>query len=231
MSVDVSIQPGSRAFICGQSGAGKTTFAMALCEGMPSPLIVLDTKYDPGISAWAKRLGIPIEKKRMPDWKQIKHDVVVRPPPDWITHPEDIDWWLGQAFTCKYIPSIFIDEGYQAGASSSRMGDGVTGLWTRGRAFGMRLLLGTQRPAWISRFVLTESDVNFIGFLAHPDDRKTLFGTTGAKETLTPVPRHHFLFTKSDGSKAVLLKPLAVKRPVIYNRDNRADTRRRMKRS
>jgi energy-coupling factor transporter ATP-binding protein EcfA2 len=229
--VDITIQAGSRGYITGQSGSGKTTLALALCEAMPSPLVVLDTKYDPGIGKWAKLNGLPIVSKDMPDWRKIKSDMVVRPPADWLANPQDIDWWLGQSFFCKYVPSIYVDEGYQAGAGQSKMGAGVAGLWTRGRAFGFRMLLGTQRPAFISKFVITESDLIYEGMLLVETDRKTIYEATGHKETLQIQKPHHFLFVKQDGSKPKQLRPIDLTRESLYDGDTRLETRKRMRRN
>lgn len=228
--LNIALTRGARGFICGMSGSGKTTLALALCQAMPSPLVVLDTKYDPGISAWARRNRIKMVRK-MPDWRKIDRDMVIRPPEDWLAHPEDIDWWLGQAFQCRYVPSIYVDEGYQAGAGSSRMGEGVAGLWTRGRVFGMHLLIGTQRPRFISRFVITESDRIYEGRLMLEDDRKAILSATGQPAAMRLMEPRHFLFLRQDGSPPVIINPLVIKSAPEYNADNRAETRIRMKRN
>ncbi len=236
--VDVSIKAGTRAFICGTSGSGKTTLALRLCEAMPSPLVILDTKYDPAVAAWARKQNALAERGKatikmvtlkktqdMPDWRKIDRDMVIRPSPAWLSHPEDLDWWLGQAFECKYRPSIYIAEGYQVGATANKMGEGVTGLWTRSRAFGFRCLFGAQRPAWISKFVMTESDVLFIGRLNNLDDRKTIVNTTGEPLAIDTQERHHFLYIRQDGSNAVRLKPVDLSLQSAYVPENRNKSR------
>jgi|SRR6516165_135959 len=227
--VDVTIRRGSRGFATGTSGSGKTTLCLALAEAMPSPLIVVDTKWDPGILAWAKRNRIRIwTKKDPPRWPNIKEDVVVRFRSEWLSHPEDIDWWLGQAFLCPFVPSIYIDEGYQVGATSSRIGAGVSGLWTRGRVFGMATLIATQRPVWINKFVITESDKIFSGRLKHIDDRKKMFAITGNQEVLKLLPKQQFFFIDQDEDEAVLLKPLDLGKTRVYSRQERLATRKKM---
>lgn len=229
--VDLTLRPGNRGFITGTSGSGKTTLALALCEAMPAPLVVLDTKYDPGIAAWAKRHKIRIWNKRdMPDWRKIREDIVVRPRSDWLAHPEDIDWWLGQAFYCPYVPSIYIDEGYQVGATSSRIGEGVSGLWTRGRVFGIVSLIGTQRPAWINKFVITESDHLYIGCLRLEDDRKKIAQATGQTEALDRLAKRHFMYINQDEDRLSFLKPLDMNRPSAYLPKERHLTMRKMQR-
>lgn len=222
--VDISLKRGSRGFITGTSGSGKSTLALALCEAMPSPLIIVDTKYDPGIGAWAKRNKVKIEAKKMPEWKSIKGDMVIRPPEDWLANPDDIDWWLGQAFTCKYVPSIYIDEGYQVGATPHKMGRGVTALWTRGRAFGFRTLIGAQRPNNISPFAITESDVLYIGALPLESDRQKVYAATGEKEVLIRQPKKSFLYIRRDEDGVIKLKPIDISNPSQYHAVERKDT-------
>lgn len=222
--VDISLKRGSRGFITGTSGSGKSTLALALCEAMPAPLVIVDTKYDPGIGAWAKRNKIKIETKKMPDWSGIKNDVVVRPPEDWLANPDDIDWWLGQAFKCKFVPSIYIDEGYQVGATPHKMGKGVTGLWTRGRVFGFRTLIGAQRPNNISPFAITESDVLYIGALPLETDRQKVYAATGEKDVLIKQPKKSFLYIRRDEDGTVQLKPLDITKTSQYDKTLRSDT-------
>lgn len=222
--VDISLKRGSRGFITATSGGGKTTMALALCEAMPSPLVIVDTKYDPGIGAWARKNKVRIESKKMPDWKSIKGDLVVRPDETWLANPEDIDWWLGQAFKCKYVPSIYIDEGYQVGATPHKMGQGVTALWTRGRVFGFRTLIGAQRPNNISPFAITESDVLYIGALPLETDRQKVYAATGEKDVLERVPKRTFLYIRRDQEGAVRLKPLDISLASLYRGKERKDT-------
>jgi energy-coupling factor transporter ATP-binding protein EcfA2 len=227
--MDISIKEGSRAFITGMSGSGKTTLSLKLCEAMPSPLIIVDTKYDPSIKQWGMKNGVPVKvMRKMIPWQSIKEDIIIRPDPSWIAEPEDIDWWLGQAFYCRSVPSIFIDEGYMVGATNTRMGEGVTGLWTRGRAFGMRCLIGTQRPAFISKFVITESDVLFIGMLKSEDDRKTLLKCTGLPEVKVEQEANRFLYVRQNGAPVVSLKKLDIAAPSLYAGKDRRNTRRPM---
>lgn len=233
--VSVALKRGSRAFITGFSGSGKTTFALRLCDALPSPLVIVDTKYDPSILAWAKRNNTKIFRslRRLPNWKTLDRDIVFRPPPELLAHPMEIDRWLGGAFQAKYIPSIYIDEGYQVGATANRMGAGVTGLWTRGRARGMRILIGAQRPAWITRFVLTESDAHFVGYLPHVEDRKTMFDVTGRRQLLEQAPMHYFWYSTPRLREPELLLPLDIdeSRDTSFRRSMKPERQRQDRRS
>lgn len=203
---DLTPQSPSRTFVTGTSGSGKTELSLAMAVLAPKPLIIIDTKYDPSIKDFSKRHGIPIIYD-LPDWRGIKNDVIVRPPPECIANPKLIDEWLADAFECKFVPTILIDEGYQVGATNRALGVGVSGLWTRGRAFGMRTIFCAQRPAWISKFILTESDTYFIGYLKDDGDRKALatsLGEPALRETLGPRKFHYI----KNGQQALKLAPL-----------------------
>jgi energy-coupling factor transporter ATP-binding protein EcfA2 len=207
--VNISLKRGGRGFITGTSGSGKTTLALRLCEAMPPPLVIVDTKYDPTIGSWAKSNRIKIVR-REPDWTTLNRDIVYRPPAEMLNSPPDIDHWLGQAFNARYIPSIYIDEGYDVGAASNRIGTGVRRLWTAGRARGMRLLFGAQRPAWVSRFVISESTAYYIGHLQLDDDRKAIVANTGRKQLITAPDWHYFWYVTPGNSQPTLLKPLDI---------------------
>lgn len=205
-SFDLTPKSPSRTFVTGTSGSGKTELSLAMAVLSPKPLIIIDTKYDPSIKDFSKRHGIKIVYE-LPDWRRIKDDIIVRPPAECIANPKVIDAWLGDAFDCKYVPTILIDEGYQVGASSRALGVGVSGLWTRGRAFGMRTIFCAQRPAWISRFVLTESDTYYIGYLKDETDRKALATSLGEPILREPMGPRKFYYIKN-GRSALKLAPL-----------------------
>lgn len=219
----------SRIFVTGTSGSGKTELSLAMAALSPKPLVVIDTKYDPSIKDFSKRHGIKIVYD-LPDWRGIKNDVIIRPPAEYIANPKLIDAWLAGAFDCKYVPTILIDEGYQVGASNRSLGIGVSGLWTRGRAFGMRTIFCAQRPAWISRFVLTESDTYFIGYLKDETDRKALatsLGEPALKQTLGP---RKFFYIKN-GAPAKKLLPIDIRQfHALDRRTMRGIAPKRMKR-
>lgn len=204
--VDLTLKPGSRTYITGSSGSGKSTFALKCIEKCPSPLVILNTKFDPHLHDFAEHHGIQIVEE-MPDWRKLKESVLIEPSPRWISNPLAIDKWLGEAFYCKYIPTIYVDEGYQVGATSNRLGEGVSGLWTRGRALGFRVMIGTQRPKFISRFVLTESDTLYTGYLRTADDRDYLSKEYGEPYLKNEIERYHFLKVVP-GEKIQLINPV-----------------------
>lgn len=210
-TIDISLKKGSRVFLTGFSGSGKTTLALHLCEAMPPPLVIVDTKPSPAIRSWARGHKIRITSKPF-DWSRLEQDIVFRPPPEMLAHPMSIDEWIGGAFRAKYIPSIYIDEGLQVGASSSRVGKGVTGLFSRGRERGMRVLFGTQRPAWISQYVMTEADAHLVGYLPRREDRKILYDITGKEELRDNPPEdYQFWYSRPGRQPATLLQPIDIK--------------------
>ncbi len=216
MKIDLTPPSPSRIFITGTTGSGKTTLAKKILSKAPGPLVFIDSKYDPENEMWAKKNGIKIVKK-MPDWRTIKKDVMIRPPEDWLEYPKDIGWWCGKAFDCKYVPTLYIDEGYLSGASQNDMSSGLVKLWTQGRAFGFRTIIASQRPAWINRFILTESDTYYVGWLKDKRDRKALADALGEPDLLEPAPQHWFYRLKA-GEKIQLLKPLDIEKEKGYNR-------------
>lgn len=222
MSADVTLYPGSRGFICGASGSGKTTFALELVLGMQGPRVIVNTKHDPGIDKFCETWGWEVVDY-LPDWGSIEEDVCVRPDPSLLVNDgELIDKWLGGALHAKYVLSIYLDEGYQVGAKSNKKGEGVTRLWTLSRAKGFTCLLGSQRPAWLSLFVLTESDRYYIGRLALDDDRKRMAEVTGDPRVLQIQQPKHFWYCVP-GRPSISLAPIAISEPEVLDTDDEDD--------
>jgi hypothetical protein len=69
-------------------------------------------------------------------------------------------------------------------------GVGLTSWLTRGRSRRQSFLGGTQRPAWVSRFVFSESDYLSIFSLNLKEDRKRMYEACGREEVMTNPPRY-----------------------------------------
>ena len=98
--------------------------------------------------------------------------------------------WLHGAFTSV---GLCADELYTL-HQNGRAGDGLTGWLTRGRELKQSFLGLTQRPAWVSKFILSESD--YIGemSLTLEADRKTMRDIIGSPEALVKLPPREWLW-------------------------------------
>lgn len=199
------LEPGQRGLLVGKTGSGKTQGALFMLRHMPTPVVILDTKIEPSFEtafapgSWSMQDGL---------WTQAdaRSVHIVRPTPaesvDWM----QIDAWLG-TFMERGPITIYIDELYQVHGTGGRAGPGLVGLLTRGRSKGVTLLMSTQRPAWISRFCLTESEKYYVYRLNDPKDRQRLADVT-SRDMLRAPRRFHFWFYQSGRARAELFAPV-----------------------
>ena len=178
---DILLKKGQRGLIVGQTGSGKTWGAIWHMQNVSvTPIVIFDTKGEPefdkialhdetiefydDMHSFAKEWKA---KKRQPTYS------IVRPSAVEVSEPFEMDAYLHDILNKKRSCFLYFDELYQW-HNNSRAGPGLTGLLTRGRSAGITVLMGSQRPAWLSRFALTESQKFYIYKLSHKDDHRRL---------------------------------------------------------
>ena len=168
---------GQRASIVGKTGSGKSTLICHMIEARPTEeCIVLDSKGEPLFQKLSdSRVINGLSLK--PDKKSLVH--IVRPLPGELSDPGIMDNFLEDVYRKSRNITIVIDEAYMLHSSAGKAGPGLVSLLTRGRSRGIGTWLGTQRPAWASRFCFTESEHFFVMHLSHPADRKMMSEYTG----------------------------------------------------
>ncbi len=200
------LKPGERGLIVGKTGSGKTLGAIFLLRYLPPPVLILDTKGDENLprafhpstlerhdSLWTGAYTAPVN--------------IVTPSARELSDIGQLDDWLTQL---PAPATVYLDELYQIHGASGRAGPGLIGLLTRGRSRGMTVLMSTQRPAWISRFCLTESENFYVYRLSDPSDRDRVARLTAPQIERIPR-RYHFWFYRQGKSKAVLYSPVPAK--------------------
>lgn len=178
--IDIIPASGERAFIVGQTGSGKTAFACWLVKRTPiTPFVIFDTKEETKfekfdnsvvVSSWDSVLAATIQnddENPLPDY------IVFRPPVEELSDPGALDNYLARFYADFRNAGCFIDEAYTFHKAATA-GPGLTGLLTRGRSRGLTTIMCAQRPAWISRFAITETQKQYIFKLVDKRDKKTL---------------------------------------------------------
>ena len=203
--------------LIGQSGAGKTTLGLALAETMPLPLVVADTKWSDAIKKW----GIENDAKFTSEFITPKKDEIIiwRPEPDDLADPYLLDAEIDAMVRSHRICSVYIDELYQF-HKGGRAGPGIIGLYTRGREIGFTTLAGSQRPAWISSFCLTESDQFFVMRLTLLADRKKIGEIMGAPQVIENELQPRWLWHARNGENPVLIRPLDLAKKTLDKPEN-----------
>lgn len=151
-----------RHSIVGRTGSGKTQMAMFSLSHRNfhiMPWVIYDFKTDESINS--------IQGARHIDLNELPTR-----PGIYIAHPhpdDDIQPHLASIWA-KGHTGIFIDEGYMMGNRNRWF----RSLLTQGRSKRVPMIILSQRPAWMDRFVFSESEFFSIFHLQHEDDRKNV---------------------------------------------------------
>jgi len=198
----IFLKSGEKGFIAGQTGSGKTQGAIFLLRHSAGfPKIILDSKIEDEffklpegdeklevVESFAalERLA-KLSAKHWPDY------ILVRPEPSDLSDSAAMDRYPALIYERFGRCLCYVDEvfSFQEGG---RIGAGFLGLITRGRSRGKTLLMGAQRPAWISRFCLTESKKFYIYRLIDRRDHKTFSEIVPGFAKMGNPPEFHFWF-------------------------------------
>lgn len=175
------INPGERAIAAGRSGSGKSTMACYLLKRSPGHWIIINPKHTKAFNNLPDSVTLTkIDTKEIS--KQIsEHRFVIINPPSSQAEPEMLDalvLWLHETFTDI---GICVDELYTL-HTNGKAGPGLIGWLTRGREMKQSFFGLTQRPAWISKFLFSESNFIVGMSLNLQDDRKRMHEFTGREQ-------------------------------------------------
>lgn len=167
-----------RVIVAGRSGSGKSTLAKWLLIRSPGHWFIFNPKWTKAFKDLpdaqtiegfnSKKFEESIFENRFTIYNPLKDE----------NNPDFLDAVIGYLHETYNNLSICCDELYPF-HKNGRAGAGLTGLLTRGRELGQGFLGLTQRPAFVSKF--TFSEASHIGCMALnlPEDRKTMYETTG----------------------------------------------------
>jgi hypothetical protein len=152
-----------RLAIVGRTGTGKTVAALwhLSKRNLERPWVIYDFKGDEHIAKIENARSVGL------DWVPRRTDrgiFVVRPSPADTEAVDEQMWNLWERERC----GVFVDEGYLAN------NEALQAILTQGRSKRIPAIICTQRPAWVSRFVFSESDYYQVFALNDVRDRKTI---------------------------------------------------------
>lgn len=232
--IDIRLKAGERGLIVGQSGSGKTYAAAWMLRYSSQRVVAFDTKYEPVfervpsgeetleiVESKADMLKALGDKKRGPDY------IIVRPTATELADPMQVDAYLDGIYHTQQNLMVYVDEAYQL-HKNTQAGPGLIGLLTRGRARGLTTLVSTQRPAWISRFCLTEAQKFYIYRLTDSKDWARL------GEIIPEVPKggirldpFFYLYYKQGDDTFSRMRPLPMVADLGYTPQAPAEPERR----
>lgn len=153
-----------RVAVMGATGTGKTQRMLHLLSRAyftEQPYIIFNYKQDDLLNSIERRRELSLSDK-VPTAPGIYS---IAPHPD---DDDAVNAWLWKLWERGNTGVVF-DEGYMAPWRGSK--GAFPALLTQGRSKQIPMFVGTQRPAWISRFVFTEAQFYSIFRLQHRDDK------------------------------------------------------------
>lgn len=170
--------PTDRLAVIGRTGSGKTTAAAWHLSGRDfdlQPWIIVNTKGDPLLYQIAAIPGVNnISVDDTPGERGLYH---IDPTPD---DAERLNAFFGRVWQ-KQNCGIYIDEGYMITNTEK-----LNACLTQGRSRQIPMIILSQRPAWITKFVFSEADFVQLFNLSRLEDRKNVGG-------LVPVDKNYRL--------------------------------------
>lgn len=155
-----------RLVIVGTTGSGKTHGAMWHLSGRDydeKPWVIYDWKRDDFINSLAGTFELAVDAPA-PERPGL---YIVHPDPD------DDDEAVADQMTAIWKAEdigVFVDEGYMVSSKNS----GFRKLLTQGRSKHIPMIICTQRPVWMDKFVFTESEFKQIFRLQSEEDVKKM---------------------------------------------------------
>lgn len=194
-----------RTTVIGSTGTGKTQFAVWLLSSRDyniRPWIIFDFKGDELIEdIGAKEINVRGKVPKEPGL------YVVRPIPE-----------LDDGYVLNFLwqiwaqgnTGVYIDEGYMVGNRNPAL----NACLTQGRSKHVEMIILSQRPVWMSKFVFSEANYFAVFNLTVEDDRKHISGFI-PKTRIDLLPKYHCLWYDVDRQKADIFSPVPEREQLI----------------
>ena len=205
-----------RLSIVGATGSGKTQAALwhlSNRDYLTRPWLIYNFKTDHSIDSipYKKDVGL--------------NEVPVRPG-IYVAHPspdsqEEIEDQMWEIWSRGGI-GIYVDEGYMVGNNNPAF----RAILTQGRSKEIPAIVLSQRPAWMDRFVFSESEFFQIFRLNHKQDRKNVEQFIPA-DIGNRLPAYHSYYYDVGENKVTVLKPVPTLEKIYASFESRLKRLRR----
>lgn len=199
-----------RLALVGTTGAGKTQAGVFHVSGRDyhiMPWIFYNWKEDQLINS-------------IPHARHIGLDEVPDGPGIYVAHPMPHDddaveaqmWAIWQ----RGKTGVYIDEGYMVGRNNRAF----RALLTQGRSKEIPMIVLSQRPVWMDKFVFTESDFYQVFRLKHSDDYRDV-GKFVPADFSKKLPQYHSWYHDVGADTTVVLRPVPDSQSILDRFDRR----------
>jgi hypothetical protein len=197
MSINLP-QDTNRLSIVGATGSGKTVAALwhlSKRSYTEKPWIIYDYKYDEHINGIEGAQHINIK------------DPIPERPGIYLVHPHpaqdaEVTAHMWKIWERENI-GVYVDEGYMIGNQNPA----YRAILTQGRSKHIPLINLSQRPTWIDRFILSESEFHQVFRLQHEDDLKIVQKFIPVKMT-ERLPEFYSYYYDVGANKMSILAPV-----------------------
>jgi hypothetical protein len=158
-----------RLLIVGATGSGKThagLWHLSRRNYDIKPWVVYDWKRDPFINSLEGSYELSVNAPA-PDYPGL---YIVHPTPE--DDNDAVEQQMRDIWRAEDI-GVFVDEGYMISSKNK----GFRMLLTQGRSKHIPMIVCSQRPVWMDRFVFTESEFKQVFRLQDDDDIKKMQST------------------------------------------------------
>jgi hypothetical protein len=214
-----------RLSIVGRTGSGKTVAAvwhLSHADFDIMPWIVYDFKRDSLLSQIGELEGT----------EHIDTGFLPRRPGIYFVHPhpDDNDLIQNQMWKiwAQENTGVYVDEGYMV-CGPTNSNNAFRSLLTQGRSKHVPMIILSQRPVWLDRFVFSESDFYQLFALNHSGDRKRMMEYIPA-DLNRPLPTYHSYYHDVANAETVVLKPVPTSQAILDVFDSRLSRMRKQKR-
>lgn len=204
---------GQRALIIGPTGSGKTQFGAWMLRRLPqSPVIIMDTKGEESFPALPKAQVVSTWDDVHKAANDQDCDYVVFRPDD--IDPEVLDEHLADFFDEFEGTPIYLDEVGDFHTHTGYAGPGLMHLLRKGRSRGLTTVMSTQRPAFISGSLYSETQKFFVFALVHEDDRKRVAKFIPEYKHLKQPGKYEFYYYEVGDVHPFLMPPVELDKPI-----------------
>lgn len=172
------IKPGQRAIMAGRTGSGKSTWARWMLTRSPGTWLILNPKHSDAYNGLSDSTVITSLDLRKIESAMLRYRFVIINPDTLESDADTLDAFILSVHNNWRNVGFCCDELYKL-HKNGVAGQGLIGWLTRGRELKQSFLGLSQRPAWLSQFVFSETDYIGSMSLVLPDDRKRMEKMTG----------------------------------------------------